>query len=478
MVNERGRGLQQKGLKLLDLLLTFLAFALAFWVKQNWLGAMSGLVSGVNYLLILLMTVGCCAVSYDFFNIYEVDHRSDLPVLFRRALKAVLCGSAMAVFFFYVFKQDQVSRLLFALFMVFDLVLLVVSRVVLDLLKRWRSKGSMGQRHVLVIGSLERAKDLISSVAPNENLGYHLIGCLDIDPARVGQPVSHGVKVIGTLDDFETLMLNMTIDEVVFAMPLKLIDNIKERIAFAEQLGVNIRVMPDWQLQQLMFRPEVASISIEKFVGMPTLALSSVPKKEFELFIKALVDRVVAICGLLLLAPLFAILALIIKLNSPGPVFFRQQRSGLNGRTFTLLKFRTMVANAEELKARLTGQNEMDGPVFKMKDDPRITSIGRMLRKTSLDELPQLINILRGDMSLVGPRPPLPAEVKDYHPWQRRRLSMKPGLTCIWQVSGRNNISFEKWMKMDLEYIDHWSLALDVKLLFRTVPAVMTGSGH
>ena len=170
-------------------------------------------------------------------------------------------------------------------------------------------------------------------------------------------------------------------------------------------------------------------------------------------------------------------LALLIKLTSKGPVFFKQERCGLNGRKFTMFKFRTMVEDADQMKDLLAEKNEMDGPVFKITNDPRLTKVGKFLRKFSLDELPQLFNVLRGDMSLVGPRPPLPKEVSQYDPWQRRKLSMKPGLTCLWQINGRNNINFERWMKMDLEYIDNWSLWLDTKILLKTVPAVILGTG-
>jgi len=170
--------------------------------------------------------------------------------------------------------------------------------------------------------------------------------------------------------------------------------------------------------------------------------------------------------------------ALAIKITSPGgPIIFRQKRSGMNGRVFTLYKFRTMVPNAEALKASLEAKNEMDGPVFKIRNDPRVTRVGRILRKLSIDELPQLWNVLRGDMSIVGPRPPIPAEVERYERWQRRRLSMRPGITCIWQVSGRNNVDFKRWMEMDLEYIDNWSLALDFKILLKTIPAVLSSRG-
>jgi exopolysaccharide biosynthesis polyprenyl glycosylphosphotransferase len=193
---------------------------------------------------------------------------------------------------------------------------------------------------------------------------------------------------------------------------------------------------------------------------------------------KRLIDVAGAAIGLIILGPLVMLpVAIIIKLASPGPIFFGQKRSGLHGRLFTMYKFRSMVSNAEMLRAELEAYNEMTGPVFKMKDDPRVTPFGRFLRKTSLDEFPQLWNVLMGEMSLVGPRPPIPSEVQHYDPWHRRRLSMKPGLTCLWQISGRNKIGFDQWMKLDLQYIDGWSLWLDLKILVETVWVVLGGTG-
>jgi exopolysaccharide biosynthesis polyprenyl glycosylphosphotransferase len=188
-------------------------------------------------------------------------------------------------------------------------------------------------------------------------------------------------------------------------------------------------------------------------------------------------DIVASAAALILLSPLLLLVALIIRLTSKGPIFFRQERVGLHGQTFQLLKFRSMVTNAEELKEKLLAQNEQTGPVFKMQNDPRITGIGRFIRKYSIDELPQLINILRGDMTIVGPRPALPKEVLLYKSWQRRRLSMRPGLTCYWQVSGRNSIGFEEWMRLDLLYVDNWSIRLDFKLILETIPVVLYGKG-
>ncbi len=207
------------------------------------------------------------------------------------------------------------------------------------------------------------------------------------------------------------------------------------------------------------------------------LTLSSTPNNLLPLLFKRGLDIIVASIALLLFAPFFIIISLLIKLTSEGPVFFIQERCGLNGRRFPMLKFRTMVQDAEVLKANLAGMNEVSGPVFKMKNDPRVTWIGKLLRKSSLDEFPQFLNVLKGEMSVVGPRPPVPSEVKNYDSWQRRRLSMRPGITCVWQISGRSNIGFEEWMRLDLKYIDNWSFWLDLKIIAKTIPIVLLCKG-
>ncbi|PIE77777.1 MAG: hypothetical protein CSA15_11355 [Candidatus Delongbacteria bacterium] len=209
----------------------------------------------------------------------------------------------------------------------------------------------------------------------------------------------------------------------------------------------------------------------------PYLKFVNTPTDYLALKVKRLADVVSSLIFIVLFSPIFLAVAIAVKLTSKGPIVFTQKRVGLRGREFNLYKFRTMVENAEELKKELEAQNEMDGPVFKIKKDPRITKIGSFLRKSSLDEFPQFFNVLRGDMSIVGPRPPLPKEVAKYERWQRRRLSMKPGITCIWQVSGRNEISFEEWMKLDLEYIDNWSLKLDFSLFIKTIKVVLLRKG-
>jgi exopolysaccharide biosynthesis polyprenyl glycosylphosphotransferase len=210
---------------------------------------------------------------------------------------------------------------------------------------------------------------------------------------------------------------------------------------------------------------------------MPILTYSTTPTNVLQLFAKRAIDVVVSVSLLVIALPVILAIAAAIKVSSGGAVLFRQTRCGLNGRIFTLYKFRTMVEGAEERRRELQHLNEMNGPVFKVRADPRVTVFGRFLRKFSLDELPQLWNVLRGDMSLVGPRPPIPEEVAQYQRWQRRRLSMKPGLTCLWQISGRNELDFDRWMELDLEYIDSWSPMLDLKILVKTIPVVLSGRG-
>jgi len=238
-----------------------------------------------------------------------------------------------------------------------------------------------------------------------------------------------------------------------------------------EELGVTARVVLNF------FPHSIARMELHELEGFPLLSFSTTPTNEALLFVRRIMDIALAALFSVIALPFIIVAAILIKLTSPGPILFKQERCGLNGRRFTMYKLRSMIDNAEQLRFELETLNEMDGPVFKSSRDPRVTRIGRLIRRFSIDEFPQLYNVLRGDMSLVGPRPPLPQEVARYQRWQRRRLSMKPGITCLWQISGRNDVSFEDWMKLDLTYIDNWSLLLDLKILLKTVPVVLLGKG-
>jgi exopolysaccharide biosynthesis polyprenyl glycosylphosphotransferase len=281
-----------------------------------------------------------------------------------------------------------------------------------------------------------------------------------------------GALYLGESINLEKVLRTVPVDEVYLAVSaLRQADAMRVVTRECERLGVPF-ALPAYYFPMARARPSHEHAITDGYVHYVTV--SSKPR---QMALKRLFDIVASAIALVLLFPAFLVLALAIKLTSKGPIFFGQVRVGLVGKPFHMFKFRSMVVNAGELRQSLESHNEQSGPVFKIKDDPRITTIGRWIRKHSFDELPQLINVLRGEMSIVGPRPPVPSEVEEYEPWQRRRLSVRPGLTCIWQVSGRNQIAFEEWMYLDLRYIDHWSLIYDFNLIFRTLPVIVTGRG-
>jgi exopolysaccharide biosynthesis polyprenyl glycosylphosphotransferase len=279
-------------------------------------------------------------------------------------------------------------------------------------------------------------------------------------------------KVFGTARDLEELLKKHVVNKVYLAS-----NRDPHRAEMQAAIGVLERFGIPFALPACGFRFGRARPEHERAVADGYVHYLSVRRKPVQQAIKRAFDILASAVALALLSPLMLVVAVLIKLTSRGPLLFKQDRVGLHGTLFHMLKFRSMIANAEELKAKLMAQNEQRGPVFKISRDPRITAVGRFIRKYSIDELPQLINVLRGEMSIVGPRPPVPAEVTKYEAWQRRRLSVRPGLTCVWQVSGRNEISFEEWMYLDMQYIDHWSLAQDFQLILKTVPVVLTGRG-
>ena len=326
--------------------------------------------------------------------------------------------------------------------------------------------GPMNEVVIVGTGPLARATaDDLRRKGRSELLGF-------VRFSTETAPANLRGQVLGTADALESVLRQLPVGEVFIANNhLAHADEMQKVVKMCERFGV------PFALPANMFRLERARPLLSHGVTDGYVHYQSVQAKPVQFAFKRFFDIASSGLALWCLAPLLLIVAALVKLTSRGPVLFRQQRVGLHGKPFGMLKFRTMVENAEALKAQLAAQNEMDGPVFKMKHDPRITRIGRFLRKFSIDELPQLINVLRGDMSVVGPRPPVPNEVLKYEPWQRRRLSVRPGLTCIWQVSGRNEISFEQWMYMDLQYIDNWSFKKDVELVLKTFPVVLTGRG-
>jgi exopolysaccharide biosynthesis polyprenyl glycosylphosphotransferase len=380
----------------------------------------------------------------------------------------------------YVFKITDVSRIMLGIFYILNLTFLWSSKTTVFFLLKAIRKREYNFRNVLIVGGRERARDVIKAVVDHIGAGYRIIGCLGLDRIEVGKIVVDGIRYIDTVEHLKHILVHQVIDEIIFALPLNLIKDVEKHIATAEELGVSVRILPDWQIHQLMYKPTNAHLQIGYFLNLPTIHLTTTPSENGELLLKTAFDYIGALFLLIIFLPFFPIIAGLIKFLSRGPVFFRQERCGLNGRKINVYKFRTMMVDAEDRRGQFKGLNELDRPVFKIKKDPRIIPLlGTFLRKTGLDELPQLINVLKGELSLVGPRPPIPEEVEKYDFWQRRRLSMKPGITCLWQCTpNRNDICFHDWMNMDLQYIDNWSLMLDFKILLKTAVVVLTGQGR
>ena len=339
-------------------------------------------------------------------------------------------------------------------------------------LRRARLRGR-NLRDMLMVGTNPRAVQFARKVRDNHFLGYRIIGFVDQEWPGMAEFSQSGFSLASNFDDLLVYLRSHVVDEVVVALPMRSLHSRATEVAtICEEQGILVRFLSNL-FDGRTSRPRVVVMEDDSVITHSTLR-----PEGWAVVIKRLVDIVVSAAMILLLLPVFLLTALLIKLTSPGPVFFIQKRLGLNKRHFGIYKFRTMVVDAEKRMKEIEHLNEASGPVFKIKNDPRITPIGKFLRKTSIDELPQLLNVLRGDMSLVGPRP-LP--LRDYEgfseDWQRRRFSVRPGVTCLWQIGGRSEISFQQWMELDLQYIDKWSLLLDFKILLKTIPAVLKGSG-
>lgn len=387
-----------------------------------------------------------------------------LKELYWALMKSFLAFIA-AVFFIGI----DLKPIMIITFFGLDAVLLTASRISLvALLSFYRTRGC-SNRNVLIVGTGDRARQMADRIVDNRTRGIHILGFLDYH--RKGLWRYRDIPLIGHPDGLAEIINSNQVDYLAIAVDNADLPLTGHAFAVAEEMGVTVCLISDF-----FFHPISRPIPTS-FMDFPAVVYSSVPDDRLRLGLKKMIDWVGALTGIILSIPVTLAAVVAIKLEDGGPVFFRQTRAGKNGKPFTLLKFRTMVVNAEELKDQLMDRNEMSGPTFKMKHDPRITRVGGFLRKMSIDELPQFFNVLQGEMSLVGPRPPLPKEVAQYDRWQRRKLAVKPGMTCLWQVNGRNNIDFEDWMKLDLQYIDNWSLWLDTKILMKTVPAVFKREG-
>lgn len=349
-------------------------------------------------------------------------------------------------------------------FITFALVLTAMVHISTRVFLHYIRRSGRNTRYILLLGQGHATEKIVESFRNHLELGYIIVGYV------AHHRIDTSIDYFGDYNQLEQALSKNVVDVVIVTDSIH-DQQVRERLDLIHMMGKTVVAAMDEDIYRLTrLRPF-------QLAGLSMVAMYSRPAREWQSLFKQMMDIMFSAVGLILASPLILAIALGIKMTSKGPVLFAQNRVGFNGRIFKMYKFRSMVTNAEELRDRLAHLNEMSGPVFKIKDDPRVTPIGRFLRKTSLDELPQLWNVFRQEMSLVGPRPPLPNEVNLYDPKHRKRLSVKPGLTCIWQVSGRNDVDFDQWMEMDAEYVDNWSLVLDMKILAKTVPVVLGRKG-
>jgi len=392
----------------------------------------------------------------------------------KNTVKQSVVASGLFMCFIYLLKAD-ISRGFILLFGALAPVLLLTYRLLGRRMHSLMRRDLIGQVHYVIVGTSNEALEVARMIETGADLGNRILAFVRERPsaelpatAALDRPYP-----VRDLVDLPAMLRDHVVDEVIFAVSKHDLDQIAQEDIFlaCEDEGVKTRLLVN-------FFPGLHSeIYLEKLQSVPLLTFSATPENEYLLFLKRLFDTAFSAFLLVLLSPLFALVALLVKLTTPGPVFYSQIRCGLNGRRFRLYKFRSMFKDAEKQFDDVQHLNELDGPAFKSSRDPRITSLGRHLRRLSIDEWPQLFNILKGEMSFVGPRPPVPQEVEKYERWQRRRLRMKPGLTCLWALEGRNQLDFRRWMRLDLDYIEQWSLLLDFKILCRTIPRVLSGRG-
>jgi len=475
MLKQKARAIAL-GVLLTDLALTALALPVAWSLRQGVLkSALPGLfpmplVPLDQYLLLLFFILPLWGLLLAVAGFYRSHRTLPLGEEMWGTARVAFGGTAILVLLIFGFRLDFVSRWFLILFGFIDWVFLSTEKIALRMLSRGVRARGFNFRTALIVGTGPKAAQFGDFLEAHPHWGFRVVGFLDDD---------HGGEIglkgrwpcLGQITDLESVLLNEVIDEVIFVIEKGKLGEYEEALLVTERHGVRAHVSLD------IFPHVLARPVLEELDGIPLLTFTTTPSNPVELAAKRAIDLVLSLVLFVLTLPLQVLAAIAIRISSGRPILFRQVRCGLNGRQFTLLKFRTMEPGSQDRLAEISHLNEMTGPVFKARRDPRLTTAGRILRRLSIDELPQLWNVIVGDMSLVGPRPPLPEEVSRYEPWQRRRLSMKPGLTCLWQVSGRSEVDFDRWMALDLKYIDTWSPLLDLKILLKTVPAVLSGRG-
>ena len=457
-----------------DALTTAGSFVAAFfvWDKFRRLTNLSFPVRiTANEIAVLIGFSFLWVIIFNRLGVYSFQRFTSLWKEFTNVVKTTFIGVCAFFATLYFLRFGQIPRTYIISFTFVNLLFLALEKATLFYVAKELRKRGISRKRILIIGNGDMTREFVEVVHNNIEWGLDIVGIVR-SAAESNACDSPGAKILGTYEDIESLLHNNIIDEIMVCVPIDQFGLIRKVVECCEQEGVQIRFNSGF------FGKLVKRVRVDNAYGMSIVSLMATTDDELRQYIKRLMDIVVSSVMLIVLTPLLLIIAVLIKATSKGPLFYQWNVVGLNKKPFKSGKFRTMVQKADQMKADLLDRNEMDGPVFKIKNDPRVTKIGKVLRKFSLDELPQLWSVFKGDMSLVGPRPAGPHELERYDSWHRRKLSVKPGLTCLWQVKGRNRVSsFDEWVRLDLEYIENWSLGLDLKILLKTIPVVIRGTG-
>jgi len=459
-------------LVLSDLVLINIALVAAYWMRYElrWFVEVGFDATMRDYLPFALILSILLPITFKLDGVYNVRRGQSWFFQMYAIVNATAKGTIVLLALTFFFRPLVYSRLLFLEAALLIVILTGLSRLVKGAVEARLRRRGIGVDRVLIVGGGEIGRTVIRTIVARPELGYHIVGLVDDNPDK-GRADIGRIKGLGGLDKLAEIVDQEAVDQVLITLPWMYHRKIMGIVHECQRKRVEARIVPD------MFQMSLSQVDVDDLGGIPLIGVRKTIIGRWQGVLKRLMDVMFATLGGFLVLPLMGVIALAIKLDSSGPAVFRQLRVGKTGRQFWCYKFRSMRQGAEDERERLQAFNEADGPVFKMRDDPRRTRVGRWLRRTSLDELPQLYNVLRGEMSLVGPRPPLPEEVAQYEAWQMRRLEVAPGITGLWQVSGRSNLSFDEQCLLDIYYIENWSPFLDITIFLRTVPQVFTGHG-
>jgi exopolysaccharide biosynthesis polyprenyl glycosylphosphotransferase len=458
----------------LDAILINIAFLVAYWLRYDLqLFRSVDPANNVPYtaylpLVSLLTLVLLFAMRRE--GAYDVRRSRPFFDEIYGVLNATTTAIMLLVVFVFFYRSLFYSRIIFVYAGIMILILVALARLVRRMILGRLRQAGQGVDRLLIIGAGEVGRAVMRNIIAQPDLGYQVIGFLDDDPTKISADIGP-IKAMGPIENLPRVLTEYGINQVIITLPWQYHRKTVRLVLEMEETGVRARVVPD------LFQLSLGGVDVEAINGIPLISVKQTALTGWNLAAKRIFDLVFTLPFMLVTLPIWLLIAAAIKLDSPGPVFFKQERAGKHGKPFKVYKFRSMVQDAEAEQNTLAAQNEASGPLFKMRDDPRRTRTGRFIRRTSLDELPQFINVVRGEMSVVGPRPALFSEVAQYQEWQRKRLEIQPGITGLWQVSGRSDLSFDEMVMLDIYYGENWSLGADIRIILRTVPQLLFGDG-